>query len=284
MKKQQFNIVICFFKNREPEEGENETTMTSVQEESTVSEKKVENNGCEKADKKANSSNNTNRRTKLFKNKRANPPRRYESTAPLVYKIHPQDYAFHRGFFLKLGDIIALRASNDLSNNQNDLPTIYFAQIRAFMCDQYGEKSAVITWLIPDTLGGGGGTNQFSRSITDFDLNCFVLGPAEEIPRPLDSLEFVCRPDNVSTAGLNIRSSGCRLRHRNSNSSNNDITADGFDYLNQYKSDMLRHKFDLEDLAAANFRIVTSKVSVDTESPSNSSSQCLVKHEFILSN
>lgn len=280
-----------------------------------------------------NNINNTNRRTKLFKNRRPHQLRTAAAAAaaitaadaPLVHKIYTQEYAFHRGFFLKIGDIVALRRaaspaitsnknsnsdrqvdqdddnnSNNSNGNHED-DDIYFAQIRAFMCDQFGEKSAVITWLIPTTTTT---TSQpIIRQVTDFDLSCFTLGPAEEFPRPLDSLEFVCRPDTVayststrhrnnsstsSSSSLSqITGGGGGGGHNEESNSNYMNAAGGFDFLNQYKSDLLRHKFDLEDLAAANFRIVTSPRTANglrDASSSTTSGQTRVKHEFIMSN
>lgn len=265
-----------------------ETTITTGKATKTKTENGVETN-------KSNAAN-INRRTKLFKNRRVNPPRRYESTAPLVHKIYTQEYAFHRGFFLKIGDIVALRGicndTNTMRKNDSDdglaaAANIYFAQIRAFMCDQYGQKSAVITWLIPAMTTST--TAAATTTITDFDLDSFVLGPAEEIPRPLDSLEFVCRPDQLASTGLTNRT--VSQQRYGSVRTNADTAAvvveDRFDYLNQYKCDMLRHKFDLEELAAANFRIITSKIVGNAAADStstNSSAYCRVKHEFIMSN
>lgn len=121
----------------------------------------------------------------------------------------------------------------EVENKQTEeQANIYFAQIRAFLSDQYGEKSAVITWLIPCS-----DEQCKMHNISDFDPTCFSLGPAEEFPRSLDMLEFVCRPENLPVNSLNS----------------------DYDYLNQYKCDLLRHKFDLEDLAESNFRIVTTK-------------------------
>lgn len=80
-------------------------------------------------------SNCVNRRTKKFKQ---------EVKAPVkiemfITKPVNSDYVFHRGFFMQIGDIVALY---DASNPDD----FFFAQIRAFFTDQYGQKSAVITW------------------------------------------------------------------------------------------------------------------------------------------
>lgn len=68
---------------------------------------------------------------------------------------------------MQVGDIVALF---DLADSDSNTP--YFAQIRAFMTDQYGAKSAVLTWLIPID-------SNYSKKIyspKDFDPDMFVLG------------------------------------------------------------------------------------------------------------
>ena len=50
--------------------------------------------------------------------------------------------------------------------------TPYFAQIRAFLTDQYGEKSAVLTWLIPINSS----YVNLIRAPKDFNPDMFVLG------------------------------------------------------------------------------------------------------------
>jgi hypothetical protein len=219
--------------------GSSETSSTSTskqQQQSTSTQQQT-------------ATNETNRRTKLFKNRKPNALRvKIEKPEPpLVYKIDPHEYAFHQGFLIKIGDIVALRRKKD-SQNEDEESCIYFAQIRAFLCDQYGEKSAVITWLIPVANGADYSLTRI-RVPKDFEPSLFTLGPAEESPRPLHTLEFVYRPESVSTS----------------------LSSD-YDYLNQYKSDLLRHKFELEDLSASNFRIIKS---------ADSSNGLVVKHEFI---
>lgn len=163
-----------------------------------------------------------NRRNKLFKNK---PPVRNET---IVSKINTSDYVFHRGFYIQVGDIVALSDKDDLEN-------IYFAQIRAFLSDQYGQKSAVITWLVPVDENF-----RQIKSLKDFDPSLFELGPAEDFPRSLDCMEFVARLDHYPEI------------------------KNGLEYFNfelQFKNDLLRHKFNLQDLAMKNFRFITKNYS-----------------------
>ena len=161
-----------------------------------------------------------NRRNKLFKK---NPPVRNEI---LVSKLNTSDYVFHRGFYIQVGDIVALR-------DQEDSDNIYFAQIRAFLSDQFGQKSAIITWLIPVDE-----SFKCIKNLKDFDPSLFELGPAEEFPRSLDCMEFVTRLDRnpLIKSDLNY-----------------------FNIENKFKNDLLRHKFELDDLARQNFKIITKK-------------------------
>uniref|UniRef100_A0A7N8Y1J0 GATA zinc finger domain-containing protein 1 n=1 Tax=Mastacembelus armatus TaxID=205130 RepID=A0A7N8Y1J0_9TELE len=58
----------------------------------------------------------------------------------------------------------------------------YYAQIRGFVQDQYCEKSAALTWLIPT-----------QASPKDrFDPSTYIVGPEEDLPRKMEYLEFVC--------------------------------------------------------------------------------------------
>ena len=68
---------------------------------------------------------------------------------------------------MQVGDIVALFDESDEGEN-----TPYFAQIRAFLTDQYGEKSAVLTWLIPIDSSYA----QKIRTAKDFDPDMFILG------------------------------------------------------------------------------------------------------------
>ena len=43
---------------------------------------------------------------------------------------------------------------------------VFYAQIRGFMCDQYNEKSAVITWLLPTQ----------NSPADKFDASTYILG------------------------------------------------------------------------------------------------------------
>lgn len=83
------------------------------------------------------------------------------------------DAIFYKGFLYQAGDIVSVI---DVSGK------IYYAQIRGFLQDQYCEKSASLTWLIP--------TQQSPKNV--FDPYTYILGPEEDIPRKLAFLNFVC--------------------------------------------------------------------------------------------
>ena len=68
---------------------------------------------------------------------------------------------------MQVGDIVALF---DVADKTENIP--YFAQIRAFLTNQYGEKSAVLTWLIPTDSNYA----KLIRTPKDFDPDMFVLG------------------------------------------------------------------------------------------------------------
>lgn len=60
----------------------------------------------------------------------------------------------------------------------------YYAQIRSFLVDTYQEKSAYITWLIPSKLS--------PPPNKTFDPCTYLLGPDEDFPRRLSTMDFVC--------------------------------------------------------------------------------------------
>lgn len=51
-------------------------------------------------------------------------------------------YVFYKGTYFQVGDIVSMQ---DIDGG------IYYAQIRGLLIDQYCEKSAAITWLLPTT-------------------------------------------------------------------------------------------------------------------------------------
>lgn len=199
---------------------------TIKEEENDSSEGKyTENNKTSQANGVSQQST-TNRRTKKFKLETAAPLK----CETLVSRVVTSDYVFHRGFYLQIGDIVALF-------DKEDTETIYFAKIRAFLTDQCGQKSAVITWLIP--------INNNYKSVKlakDFDPSLFRLGPSEEFPRELDCMEFVCRLVDQSEKFKPL---------------NDDYVYSSAQY--QYENDLLKQKFFLQDLDDSKFRIITKR-------------------------
>lgn len=75
---------------------------------------------------------------------------------------------------MQKGDIVCLVDAKD---------NVYYAQIRGFLTDTYLEKSAYITWLIP---------SKFSPPPNEkFDPCTYLIGPEEDYPRKLSTMEFV---------------------------------------------------------------------------------------------
>ncbi|XP_033121356.1 GATA zinc finger domain-containing protein 1-like [Anneissia japonica] len=80
---------------------------------------------------------------------------------------------FYQGVYIQVGDIVSILDVDE---------GIYYAQIRGLLQDQYCQKSAIITWLLP---------TQASNK-AQFDPSTYILGPDEDIPRSLEYMEFVC--------------------------------------------------------------------------------------------
>ncbi|XP_048728404.1 GATA zinc finger domain-containing protein 1-like [Ostrea edulis] len=80
---------------------------------------------------------------------------------------------FYDGMYYQTGDIVSLLDHDG---------SVYYAQIRGFMQDQYNEKSAVLSWLLP---------TQNSPKV-GFDPSTYILGPEEDLPRKMEYIEFVC--------------------------------------------------------------------------------------------
>lgn len=89
----------------------------------------------------------------------------------------------------------------------------YYAQIRGFIQDQYCEKSAALTWLIPTQSSPKDQFDPgtyivgelwviaffflfFSYTFKAISVTCWELsvssGPEEDLPRKMEYLEFVC--------------------------------------------------------------------------------------------
>uniref|UniRef100_A0A3P9LVE9 GATA zinc finger domain containing 1 n=2 Tax=Oryzias TaxID=8089 RepID=A0A3P9LVE9_ORYLA len=107
-------------------------------------------------------------RRHIFKLK--NPIKAPESVATIV----TSESVFYKGVYYQTGDVIKVIDEDDGKP--------YYAQIRGFVQDQYCEKSAALTWLIPT-----------QASPKDrFDPGTYIVGPEEDLPRKMEYLEFVC--------------------------------------------------------------------------------------------
>nr|AGG55007.1 GATA zinc finger domain containing protein 1 [Heliothis virescens] len=84
------------------------------------------------------------------------------------------DSIFYNGSYMQVGDIVSM---TDIDGGT------YYAQIRGFLTDQYCEKSAVVTWLLP--------TKASPPPEQCFDPATYIIGPEEELPRKLEVMEFV---------------------------------------------------------------------------------------------
>ncbi|XP_011183433.1 GATA zinc finger domain-containing protein 1 [Zeugodacus cucurbitae] len=87
---------------------------------------------------------------------------------------HVVESVFYKGTYLQVGDIVSL---------MDDKHNIYYAQIRGLLVDNYCEKSAYLSWLIP---------TQASPDPRDgFDPASYLIGPDEELSRKLSALQFI---------------------------------------------------------------------------------------------
>ncbi|XP_005111117.1 GATA zinc finger domain-containing protein 1 [Aplysia californica] len=102
----------------------------------------------------------------------------FKKNAPLkapaaVATVVTGESVFHKDQYYQVGDVVSL-VDHDGG--------VFYAQLRGFLSDQYNEKSAVITWLLPTV-----------RSPPNrFDPNTYILGPEEDLPRKMEYMEFVC--------------------------------------------------------------------------------------------
>ena len=76
-------------------------------------------------------------------------------------KAVTSDRVYYRGQYFTKGDIVSVEDVEDGS--------VYYAQLRGFLTDQYCEKSGVITWLLP--------TVNSPPAEDSFDPSTYLIGP-----------------------------------------------------------------------------------------------------------
>lgn len=121
----------------------------------------------------------------------------YKSPASCAVPV-TTDFIVHRGVYFQVGDIVSLIDDEDGDK--------YYAQIRGFLTDEYCEHFAAIHWLIPTIEAPDDGS---------FDASFYFLGPEEDMPRPMDCMQFeqhspsdyFCHKDPLTVASSS-RSSG----------------------------------------------------------------------------
>lgn len=109
------------------------------------------------------------------------------------------DYVFYKGSYFQIGDIVSMQ---DIDGGT------YYAQIRGLLTDQYCEKSAAVTWLLPTTARQDTPSLSWSDNIEiiffnqalfiyspppedGFNPETYIIGPEEDLPRKLEYMEFV---------------------------------------------------------------------------------------------
>lgn len=91
------------------------------------------------------------------------------------------DRVYFKGQYFHVGDIVSVTNVND--------DDIYYAQLKGFLIDEYSDKSAVITWLLPTTAS--------PPPNEGFHPATYIVGPEEELPRKLEVFTFVMHaPDD----------------------------------------------------------------------------------------
>ncbi|XP_031631303.1 GATA zinc finger domain-containing protein 1 [Contarinia nasturtii] len=101
--------------------------------------------------------------------------RRPPMKAPTIpASTHHVKSLFYKGSYIQIGDIVSLCNSNY---------DVFYAQIRGLLVDNFCEKSAVISWLLP--------TQSSPPPNEEFDPSTYIIGPEEDHPRLLSCMEFV---------------------------------------------------------------------------------------------
>jgi len=134
-----------------------------------------------KASVKSNGKGKRNTRSNKGKGRRTILKKKPTKSLPETATFTTSDRICFEGQFYNKGDIVSVVSIDD--------DDIYYAQLRGFLTDQYSDKHAAITWLLP--------TRNSPPPSEGFHPGTYILGPEEELPRRMEVFTFVMHaPDD----------------------------------------------------------------------------------------
>ena len=134
-----------------------------------------------KASAKSNGKGKRNTRSNKGKGRRTIFKKKPVKALPETATFTTSDRICYEGQFYNKGDIVSVVSIED--------DEIYYAQLRGFLTDQYSDRHAVITWLLP--------THNSPPPSEGFHPGTYILGPEEELPRRMEVFTFVMHaPDD----------------------------------------------------------------------------------------
>lgn len=135
-----------------------------------------------KSNAKSNGKNKrVNTRSNKGKGRRTIFKKKPIKSLPASATVTTSERIYHQGQYFNVGDIVSVI--------NIDYDDIYYAQLRGFLTDQYSDKYAVITWLLP--------TQDSPPPNEGFHPATYILGPEEELPRRMEVFSFVMHaPDD----------------------------------------------------------------------------------------
>ena len=140
----------------------------------------ISRNNKKSKSKKSNSkasgkSKRVNTRSNKGKGRRTIFKKKPIKSLPATATATTSERVYHEGQYWNIGDIVSVVNMED--------EDIYYAQLRGFLSDQYSDKYAVITWLLP--------TRDSPPPNQGFHPATYILGPEEELPRRMEVFTFV---------------------------------------------------------------------------------------------
>ena len=134
-----------------------------------------------KASAKSNGKGKRNTRSNKGKGRRTIFKKKPAKSLPETATFTTSDRICYEGQFFNKGDIVSVVSIDD--------DDIYYAQLRGFLTDQYSDRHAAITWLLP--------TQNSPPPSEGFHPGTYILGPEEELPRRMEVFTFVMHaPDD----------------------------------------------------------------------------------------